>query len=218
MPRLSRAESQAHTRQKLLATARTCFLRDGYAATSLEGIADAAGFSKGAVYSNFRSKDELCLAVLDAIHAERAADLAGAVAGKTKLGDALRSVQSWAETHVGDRAWTSLEVEFGAHAARDPALARELAQRHATLRARVVDVVKGFADAHGIELPLPAGDFAVALLSLMVGLGVQRAVDPSLSLRVLGKAARLLVVDGKGHERAARGAAAPERRARKGRA
>jgi AcrR family transcriptional regulator len=39
------------------------FLRDGYAATSLEKVADEAGYSKGAVYSNFWNKDELCLAV-----------------------------------------------------------------------------------------------------------------------------------------------------------
>jgi AcrR family transcriptional regulator len=216
MPRLSRAESQAHTRQSLLATAKTCFLRDGYADTSLEGIADAAGFSKGAVYSNFRSKDELCLAVLDAIHAERAADLAHAVAGKATLREALVALQSWAEKNVGDRAWTALEVEFGVHAAREPALARELTRRHAAVRASIARVMAGFAEAHGIALPLPAEDFAVALVSLMVGLGVQRAVDPSLSFRVLGKVARLMV-DTKPRDRAAAVRPRPSPRKRRAR-
>src|SRR4051812_14117980 len=112
MPRLSRAESQARTRHKLLATAKTCFLRDGYAATSLEGIAEAAGYSKGAVYSNFESKDELCLAVLDAVRSERAMALTEAVAGRETLEDRIEALESWADRNIGDRAWTSLEVEF----------------------------------------------------------------------------------------------------------
>ena len=68
--RVSRSESQAQTRLRLVATARTLFLTDGYAATSLERVAAEAGFSKGAVYSNFAGKDDRCLAVLDTIHGE----------------------------------------------------------------------------------------------------------------------------------------------------
>ena len=71
MARLTRAEKQAQTRSQLVATARQMFFDDGYHPTSLEKVADAAGFSKGAVYSNFRNKDELCTAVLDEIRAER---------------------------------------------------------------------------------------------------------------------------------------------------
>src|SRR5258708_32976215 len=109
MLRLTRTESQARTRDKLLATAKTCFLRDGYAATSLDGIADAAGYSKGAVYSNFKNKDELCLAVLDKIRAERAAQLVASVADKRTLEERIRGFEGWAERHIGDRACTSLE-------------------------------------------------------------------------------------------------------------
>src|SRR5262245_17031474 len=104
MPRLSRAESQARTRDKLLAVARTSFLRDGYAATSLDKIAEAAGFSKGAVYSNFANKDELCLAVIDAIRADQAAALGQAMAGLTTLEEVLAAFEKWAERNVGDRA------------------------------------------------------------------------------------------------------------------
>jgi len=62
--RLTREESQARTRADLLRAANRLFLRDGYAATSLAAIADEAGLTKGAVYSNFASKDDLFLAVL----------------------------------------------------------------------------------------------------------------------------------------------------------
>ena len=53
---LTRAERQAQTRVKLIDVARSMFLEDGYGATSLDRVALEAGFSKGAVYSNFQGK------------------------------------------------------------------------------------------------------------------------------------------------------------------
>ena len=66
MPRLSRVESQALTRARLLDAAQDLFRREGYATTSVDRIAEAAGYSKGAFYSNFEGKEAIFLAVLDA--------------------------------------------------------------------------------------------------------------------------------------------------------
>jgi AcrR family transcriptional regulator len=60
----TRAESRSATRKELLRAAAGLFLRDGFVATSLADIAAAAGVTKGAVYSNFQSKEELFLALL----------------------------------------------------------------------------------------------------------------------------------------------------------
>ncbi|MEU0538727.1 TetR family transcriptional regulator [Nocardia sp. NPDC005978] len=72
MARMNRAESRAHTRNALVRAARDLFVAEGPANTSLARVAEAAGYSKGAVYSNFQSKNELCLEVLELIHAENA--------------------------------------------------------------------------------------------------------------------------------------------------
>ncbi|MGC2564976.1 MAG: TetR/AcrR family transcriptional regulator [Mycobacterium sp.] len=61
---LTRAESQAQTRQALLESAEQLFYANGYHATSIAAIAAAAGRTIGAVYSNFDSKESLCLEVL----------------------------------------------------------------------------------------------------------------------------------------------------------
>ncbi len=66
MARLTRAEAQAQTRRRLLDGAAVVFARRGFHGASLEEVADEAGYSKGAVYSNFVSKEELFLAVLAA--------------------------------------------------------------------------------------------------------------------------------------------------------
>ena len=191
MARLTRAESQARTREQLLETAKELFLRDGYSVTSLEKVADEAGYSKGAVYSNFRNKDELCLAVLDRIHDEQVALIAETLVGAEDMEGLLSAFQAWAERSIGDEAWTALEVEFATNARRDPRIRAELASRDKAIRDSIAGLLTGFAERFGITLPMPADDAATALLSLGIGLGVQRAIDPSIPVRVLPDVMRL---------------------------
>ncbi|GHG24253.1 MULTISPECIES: TetR/AcrR family transcriptional regulator [Amycolatopsis] len=191
MARLTRAESQARTREQLIETAKLLFLRDGYSVTSLEKVADEAGYSKGAVYSNFRSKDELCLTVLDRIHDEQVALIAEALAGADGMEGLLTAFQTWAERSIGDEAWTALEVEFATNARRDPHVRAELAARDKAIRETIAGLLTGYAERFGITLPMSADDAATALLSLGIGLGVQRAIDPTIPVSVLPDVIRL---------------------------
>ncbi|UVS77417.1 TetR/AcrR family transcriptional regulator [Actinokineospora sp. UTMC 2448] len=191
MARLTRAQSQARTRERLVATARQMFLHDGYHATSLDKVADTAGFSKGAVYSNFRNKDELCLAVLDDIHAGHIEEIAALVVGKTPDG-AVTALAEWAERMVGDEGWTMLEVEFAVHAHRDPGLRAELAARDKAVRGAIEALARDWAERTG-PAGLPPADLATALLSLGIGLGIQRVIDPGIPVRVLTDTLRALL-------------------------
>jgi len=193
MPRLTRAESQARTREQLVSTAKDLFLRDGYGPTSLERVADAAGFSKGAVYSNFRNKNELCLAVLDAIHAEQVARIAELLQGADTIDERLARFQEWAEQHIGDQAWTALEVEFALNTRTDEPLRAELAGRDKGIRDLIAALVTANSTEFDVDLPLPADDVATVLLSLGIGLGVQRAIDPSIPASLLTDVLRLFV-------------------------
>ncbi|TIS14873.1 MAG: helix-turn-helix transcriptional regulator, partial [Mesorhizobium sp.] len=65
MARLTREQSQALTREKLLASASEMVARDGYSGASIERIAEEAGFSKGAFYSNFTNKEDIFLQLLE---------------------------------------------------------------------------------------------------------------------------------------------------------
>jgi AcrR family transcriptional regulator len=76
MKRLTRAEQAARNRALVLDAARRVFLARGYHGATLEQIADEAGFSKGVVYSQFESKADLFLALLEARISERAAESA----------------------------------------------------------------------------------------------------------------------------------------------
>ncbi|MFF0542044.1 TetR/AcrR family transcriptional regulator [Nocardia thailandica] len=187
MARLSRAESQAQTRQQLMATAKQLFLELGYHATSLEKVADRAGFSKGAVYSNFRNKDELCVAVLEETRAERVAEIL-AILTEPDPDARLARFQSWAEAVIGDPAWTSLEVEFAMHARRNEPQRTELSARLDS----ILGMLSGAAQADDLDGPLPPDELAVTVLALGVGLGIFRAVNPAIPVTGLVDALRYL--------------------------
>ena len=190
--RLTRSESQARTRDLLVATARTMFLRDGYSATSLEKVAEEAGFSKGAVYSNFEGKDSLCLAVLDTLHRDVADAVLGSFSGAATLDEALETFDLWAERRLGDPDWSALEAEFAARSRRDPRLRVALEERNLRIRRMIAGALRTTSERHGLTLPMDEDDLASALLSLGIGLGVQRALNPELRVQVLSDVIRVM--------------------------
>ena len=185
MARMTRAESQAQTRSQLLATARQMFFTDGYHPTSLEKVADAAGYSKGAVYSNFRNKDELCAAVLDEIRAERFAEVLALVSQP----DRFEAIRDWAERVIGDPGWTPLEAEFAMHARPNEHLRTELAGRLDNLIEMLAD---GVGSADDLELKMPSREAATVLLALAIGLGLMRSIDPAIPVNGLIDTLRLV--------------------------
>ncbi|MFD6456319.1 TetR/AcrR family transcriptional regulator, partial [Nocardia sp. NPDC060220] len=161
------------------------FMADGYNVTPLEKVATEAGFSKGAVYSNFATKHELGLAVLDVVHVERAQSLVDAMLAHDTLTERIEGFARWADENIGDVGWTALEVEFATSTRHMPEIRTELAERRRTLTAMLASVIQTQADQLGLELPLSAEDAALQLLSLGIGLGVQRAIDPELPVSAI---------------------------------
>jgi AcrR family transcriptional regulator len=190
---LTRAERQARTREALIATAKHLFLQVGYAVTSLDRVADAAGFSKGAVYSNFRHKDELCLAVLDDIHARQLAQVVAAFEVDGSLDERLAAFEAWAEDNLGEPRWTALEVEFATRARHSEFVATALRDRNRAIREAIAHLVSDSADRFGLRPAMSPDDVATALLSLGIGLGVARSNNPSLSVHVMSRTIRLML-------------------------
>lgn len=193
---VSRAERQAQTRESLIAVAREMFLTDGYAATSLDKVALKAGFSKGAVYSNFAGKEELCMAVLDSIHDEQISGVVTAFTQGTDLEGRIDAFAAWAQEGVGKPSWTALEVEFAAVARQSPYVASELKKRHREIVAAAADLVRHVTKEAGIELKMPAEQAATVLLSLGIGLAALRSLDSAVDIGVLADTMRTLLSGG----------------------
>ncbi|OBA90640.1 transcriptional regulator [Mycobacteriaceae bacterium 1482268.1] len=185
MARMSRVESQAQTRSQLIATAKQMFFTDGYHPTSLEKVAEAAGYSKGAVYSNFRNKDELCAAVLDEIRAERFTEVIALVSHS----DRFEALRDWAQGVIGDPGWTTLEAEFALHARPNEQLRSELAGRLENL---IETLAAGVESADDLDLAMSTRQAATVLLALSIGLGLMRSINPAISVDGLVDTLRLM--------------------------
>lgn len=94
--RLTREQSRAQTRERLLASAAVVFAREGYAGASVDRIAEEAGYSKGALYSNFASKDELFFELFDYYAGGQADELCRRLDAAGGADDAIATVCDWA--------------------------------------------------------------------------------------------------------------------------
>jgi AcrR family transcriptional regulator len=178
-PRLTRAERKQQTRAELLAAAQRVFLRDGFHGASLAGIAEEAGYTFGAVYSNFQNKDDLFLAVLDAENRRRVPLHVDLLLDAPSLEEGLRaSAREYAQYAQEHPDWTAVYVEFWTHASRRPELRRQVAARHEQLIDTVAELVEEFARRWGVEFTIPAREVVRGTYALSRGMGLERLVDP----------------------------------------
>ncbi|HEX3518454.1 MAG TPA: TetR family transcriptional regulator [Solirubrobacteraceae bacterium] len=196
--RLTRAEQQALTRARLIEAAGRVFARRGFQAASVEEIAEEAGYSHGAVYSNFDGKAELFLAVFEDYMAQRVRELAetqAELADDAPLEVRARALaDQWMDRLTRDRESFVLHMEFVAHADRDPELARRFGTRSAAMRQALSRYIAQFQHDADVELAMPADDLALILRALGIGLAIESLVSPDAVRRdVYGDFVELLV-------------------------
>lgn len=205
--RKTQSERREHTRQEVLSAAARVFARRGFHATSLDAVAEEAGFSRGAVYYNFADKEELFLELLDNRCAERVQDVRAVFADTDEADVAATSQQAQAAAQqalaamTGDPEWRALYLEFLAHAARDTAFRRRFSRRTDEMRGALEEVVVQRTGPVAHVLGMEPEQLAAVIDALGVGLWAHhmlhgpRAVPPdlfsnALALLVEGIAAR----------------------------
>ncbi|MTB85401.1 TetR family transcriptional regulator [Nocardioides sp. zg-578] len=183
-------------RRALLDAAARTFARQGIDAASLDDVAAAAGFTKGAVYSNFGSKEGLVAALVDDrvsayldVGLAAVADTDATLPERARmLGDRLTAATD--EQHD----WHLLFLELWQRAVRTGRTDGPFGERRRELHAAVAAAVAAHAEEAGAELPLPAGSLATLLLALSNGLAIERLVDPAaVPDDLMGRALALLV-------------------------
>lgn len=117
--RLTRAESQALTRQKLLDSAFEVVSRFGYDGASVERISEEAGFSKGAFYSNFSSKEDILLQLLQENASNDVADLTELLDPLSDTDEILTAIRQWSDKRSAGQRWGTIAIEFVRRAIRD---------------------------------------------------------------------------------------------------
>jgi AcrR family transcriptional regulator len=177
--RQTRDERKAQTRADLLAAARNVFLARGFHGATLDEIAEAAGYTKGAVYSNFVGKDALFVAVLEEHQAQRVKLFAGFLLEEPTPEVAYRTVaRLMLEADAREPEWSPLVAEFLTYAVRDPGLRAAVADVRERFLGAIGDVIQSLADRHGIQYVLPPKEIARGSGALARGMAIERRLNP----------------------------------------
>ncbi|WP_349428585.1 helix-turn-helix domain-containing protein [Microbacterium sp. LWS13-1.2] len=155
------------TRQKLLDAAALVFAEVGLDAASVEAICERAGFTRGAFYSNFETKDELMLALTERVAGEKIDEVAERVAVLQERGDDLEPgalVRQLLDVAFDKKQGILLTSEIRTRAMRDPRLAETYLAWQAGMVDRVGSFIEELAGTYGFRLRLPASEFAGIIL------------------------------------------------------
>ena len=168
------------TRTALVEAAASVFARKGFAGASLDEIAEAAGFTRGAIYSNFKSKDDLILAVTDRYWAGQLSAFSEvmAKAGESPEEKVTAAAELWSKIfRESDPTMLPLTLELRLHALRDPAFRKRLSGLHDEYRKRMASLVREQAAALGLTLRLSPEDMAELSWAASDGLTQLAAID-----------------------------------------
>ena len=176
--RLTREESRDQTQQRLLDAAQSVIARKGLAATSVEDIAAQAGYTRGAFYSNFGSKNELFIELLRRDHQgtdEEMAAILDAGLGLEQIEERL--LQMYGQLH-GDTECFMSWTEARMLAARDARFRTRLNALMLEKSERIAGFITAFYQRIGSAPPLPAKEMAMGLMSLVEGVRLFRLSSP----------------------------------------
>lgn len=179
--RLNRAQAKARTRELLLEAAANTFALKGFAGASVDEIAEAAGFSVGALYSNFANKEQLFLAVLSTHAVSRVAEAAHIVDdGKAGLHDPLAGLgRLLIDVADKDLRFAQLQAEFWLYAMRNPPVMETFAARMREPRDALNRLVGSKIESDGNPGDVPVPHVGVVVHALFQGLVQQRRIDPA---------------------------------------
>jgi AcrR family transcriptional regulator len=172
-PRRRRAE----TVERLLDAALQTFAEIGFAAASVEDICRQGGFTRGAFYSSFRTKDELFAALFARETDRNLALVEEQLAGLEGEDDPVgAAVERCLAAFRSDRTWVLVHTEYALHAARHPEAAAALRRHAEGLHRRLTDLMEAQVARLGIRLTVPANRLARIVLALHDGMVIREVI------------------------------------------
>jgi len=188
--RLTREESRALTRTRLITTGREHFLRYGLGGAVAETIAEDAGYSRGALYSNFNGKEELFLAVVHEEQERQFNIFRSILKEDSSSREKLRKMRDTFTDIITDRDWIVLRSEFETEALRNERIRESYVQLHRQLMRDGRALVKNLMRSSEITLRLKPDDFIMAMLAFSHGLAVNQKI---LGIKLPQKSTRILI-------------------------
>jgi AcrR family transcriptional regulator len=195
--RLTRAEAKAQTRSRLLDAAAQLFARKGYGGASVEDIADAAGYTIGAVYSNFGSKAQLMVELITSRASERVTEAARIVEESQERSESpLKALdRMFAEVADKDTDGPPLQGELWLYAVRNPEVMKILADKLEVPRESLARLIAAALERRAPAHLGQADVLATIVFALFDGLVRQRRIAPdTVPEDLYGQALRWLFI------------------------
>jgi AcrR family transcriptional regulator len=171
-----RDERREETRLLLLQAAAELFARRGFHGVSLDAVAEEAGFSKGAIYSNFSSKQELLGSLLGLHCEQQLGEVRSMLAKPMPFDERIRQISA---AYLSMERSHLLFTELWLQAMRDKSLRPRLAELYAQTVAAVAEMIEREAEKIGSTLAMPADEIAQAVLAVGDGLVMQQLAAPN---------------------------------------
>jgi len=160
-------------------SAATVFSDRGMEGASIDAVAEHAGFTKGAFYANFASKEKLFLAMLEETFTDRLQEIDRALS--TEEEPEAQARQAGLDFHrflEFSEEWERLFFEFAAYAGRNEEFRAELVARYRMLRDRVAEMMARRADEIGVESPVAMSELALMTFAMANGVALERLLEP----------------------------------------
>jgi AcrR family transcriptional regulator len=171
-------ERTVATREKLLAAAERIFARDGFEAARLEDIASGAGYTRGAFYANFDSKEDIFFALLEEWVRKRIDAFINVLRKHQDPDEKLAGLQKHYAELACDRRLVLISMEFKLFALRHPESHARLRDRHRRIRATWGDLISELLQSLGHALPISNPAASACLSAMAQGLLLEHLVDP----------------------------------------
>jgi AcrR family transcriptional regulator len=173
---LNREESQARTRNLLIEAARREIVKKGFATASIRDIAEAAGFSLGAIYSNFPDKEAILMELIQRHQSEERIRIESALArANGDAAAAMAGVEKWAETVNSDPDLGILAIELQLHALRNPDFAEVYNEMNRKHRRALGAMIAQLFELFGKKTPGDPVEIAAGLATLSRGMALAPA-------------------------------------------
>jgi len=176
--RLTREVQREQTRGRLIEAAADVFAERGFYGASVEEIAERAGYTRGAFYSNFSGKDDVFLAVYDKRLAAQIEEIGALLRASSDPAAFFTAIRDLRSTEPSTLPWILLQNEFLLYALRNPDVRPKFAERYRNVRRQYVHAINAIFDSIGLEPPGPAEDLAVIVDVLSEGTLPLHHLDP----------------------------------------
>jgi len=186
MPRMSQPDQRKATREKLIDAALRLFSRNGYEYATVDDISQEAGYSKGAYYFHFSTKDDVLLELLRAWTEDRTAVLTAAAASHDAARDTAREMLRALYSYDVKAGWPSLLLEFWSQSMRNAEVEKRLTQAYTGWRRQLTEALAAAAGDGSLRLGSPQEVASLALaahdgyaVQLTIGFPGAKALTPS---------------------------------------